>query len=237
MAHLKVALQSYNFGPGYISWVKTNYNGVYSAENAKIFSEMMAEKNGWQRYGDPEYVPHVMQYYQITYSSGGWDLGSIGDSAIAATLNELAALWPSMDSRRSDVIVKGASLAGKITYSMQGDRASSSDEPTTKDCSSFVAWAFQKAGCTDVPYYSCTGTFLASKSFEEITYEELKPGDIGLKNRVESGGENHVGIYAGKMPDGTDRWLHCTSWNGGSGVALNNYGNFTIYCRYTGFTD
>ena len=59
---ISLALQGYNFGSGYISWAMRNYGG-YSELNAMEFSEMMAQRMGWQSYGDPYYVQHVMRYY------------------------------------------------------------------------------------------------------------------------------------------------------------------------------
>ena len=62
MNNIKLALQGYNYGNGYISWAKENYGG-YTYANAVEFSEMMAERNGWSSYGDKEYVSHVLRYY------------------------------------------------------------------------------------------------------------------------------------------------------------------------------
>lgn len=62
MEHIKLALQGYNFGSGYISWALRNYGG-YSVANASEFSDKMAAKMGWSSYGDKQYVAHVLQYY------------------------------------------------------------------------------------------------------------------------------------------------------------------------------
>jgi hypothetical protein len=59
---LKLSLQGYNYGNGYISWAVNNYGG-YSEANALLFSQQQAAAHGWSGYGDPEYVPHVLQYY------------------------------------------------------------------------------------------------------------------------------------------------------------------------------
>ena len=59
---LKIALQDYNFGNSYATWVLENY-GTYTVENATEFSLMMQEALGWSSYGDPEYVEHVLRYY------------------------------------------------------------------------------------------------------------------------------------------------------------------------------
>lgn len=61
---IELTLQAYNFGGGYISYAKEH--GGHSKEVALAFSQMMAEKNGWKRYGDPLYVDHVMRYYNAT---------------------------------------------------------------------------------------------------------------------------------------------------------------------------
>lgn len=60
---LRLALQGYNFGHAYISWALERYGG-YSPENAREFSEMMAEKMEWSGYGDKYYVDHVLRYYK-----------------------------------------------------------------------------------------------------------------------------------------------------------------------------
>ena len=59
---LYIALQAYNFGPGYISYAMNN--GGHSAFTALAFSEMMAQQMGWTSYGDPQYVQHVLRYYE-----------------------------------------------------------------------------------------------------------------------------------------------------------------------------
>ena len=62
--HISLALQGYNFGPGYISWALANYGG-YSEPNAIEFSDMMAAQYGWAGYGDKAYVSHVLRYYPV----------------------------------------------------------------------------------------------------------------------------------------------------------------------------
>lgn len=59
MEHIKLALQGYNFGNGYISWAKSSYGG-YSYANAVEFSVTQAERLGWDSYGDTQYVSHVL---------------------------------------------------------------------------------------------------------------------------------------------------------------------------------
>ena len=61
---ISLALQGYNFGPGYISWALANYGG-YSELNAIEFSDMMAAQYGWAGYGDKVYVSHVLRYYPV----------------------------------------------------------------------------------------------------------------------------------------------------------------------------
>ena len=72
MERIKLALQGYNFGNGYISWAKTNYGG-YSYANAVEFSAMQAKRLGWEKYGDTQYPAHVLRYYPYgrAFTSGG----------------------------------------------------------------------------------------------------------------------------------------------------------------------
>ena len=61
---IKLALQGYNYGQGYITWAMNKY-GEYSKANAIEFSLKTAEAYGWDSYGDMDYVPHVLRYYPL----------------------------------------------------------------------------------------------------------------------------------------------------------------------------
>ncbi|MNI60238.1 hypothetical protein D3C73_1154340 [compost metagenome] len=58
---IALALQCYNFGPGFYNYAKQR--GGYSPETAQAFSDEMKVKMGWSGYGDPKYVEHVLRYY------------------------------------------------------------------------------------------------------------------------------------------------------------------------------
>ena len=64
MDAIKLALQGYNYGQGYITWAMNKY-GEYSKANAVEFSIDAAERYGWSSYGDMNYVPHVLRYYPL----------------------------------------------------------------------------------------------------------------------------------------------------------------------------
>ena len=68
LTRISLALQSYNYGGGYLTWA-LNKDGGYTKENALEYSQLQAAAMGWSGYGDPEYVDHVLRYYQI--NSGG----------------------------------------------------------------------------------------------------------------------------------------------------------------------
>ena len=64
MDAIKLALQGYNYGQGYITWAMNKY-GEYTKSNAVEFSLKTAEQYGWNSYGDMDYVPHVLRYYPL----------------------------------------------------------------------------------------------------------------------------------------------------------------------------
>lgn len=70
MEHIKLALQGYNFGSGYITWALEKHGG-YSKANAVEFSQLQAKKMGMSAYGDPDYVEHVLRYYPFGNPSYG----------------------------------------------------------------------------------------------------------------------------------------------------------------------
>lgn len=86
MDKLKLSLQGYNYGNGYITWAIQKHGG-YSAENALQFSNEQAASHGWSAYGDSEYVPHVLRYY----SSGGLFAGLFGGNGqiVSVALTQL----------------------------------------------------------------------------------------------------------------------------------------------------
>ena len=76
MEHIRLALQGYNFGNGYVDWA-VKRDGGYTIENAAYFSDMMAKKMGWEGYGDKNYVSNVLRFYPY----GRYNYG-IGNSVI-----------------------------------------------------------------------------------------------------------------------------------------------------------
>lgn len=68
---IKLGLQGYNYGAGYIDWAMER-DGGYTEENAADYSILMCSRPNWNydHYGDKQYVQHVLRYYIIT-STGG----------------------------------------------------------------------------------------------------------------------------------------------------------------------
>ena len=60
---IALGLQGYNYGVGFISWAKSR--GGYTYANAQEFSKLMITKLGWSKYGDTQYVQHVLRYYTM----------------------------------------------------------------------------------------------------------------------------------------------------------------------------
>lgn len=114
LSTIKLALQGYNFGPGYITWAKANYGG-YSPDNAAEFSRMMAAQCGWASYGDKAYVQHVLRYYPIgrSFSSGGikldsWQLQQLVISGMSSEEKEkLQAVEGTMNALDSAITGRG----------------------------------------------------------------------------------------------------------------------------------
>lgn len=60
--NVHLALQSYNYGTGFIDYVNAR-GGTYSRTLAEKFARSQASRHGWTSYGDPLYVDHVLRYY------------------------------------------------------------------------------------------------------------------------------------------------------------------------------
>ena len=171
MENIKLALQGYNFGNGYISWAVKNYGG-YSYANAVEFSEMMAKKLGWSNYGDKEYVPHVLRYYP--YGNG---FGGIGNRFIV----EIA-------------LSQVGNVCGQPYWSWYGFSS------RVEWCACFVSWCANECGYIDagiIPRFSACTTgeawFKERGQWQSSSYEP-KSGDIIFFDWQGDGKTDHVGI-------------------------------------------
>ena len=75
LERIKLGLQGYNFGSGYILWALER-DGGYTPQNAIEYSYMMARQLGWASFGDINYVPNVFRFWiggQIIVPDGSLD--------------------------------------------------------------------------------------------------------------------------------------------------------------------
>lgn len=117
---LDTAIQSYNYGSGYMDFVAAN-GGKHSAALAQTFSEQQAAKLGWQSYGDPEYVAHVKRY-----------VGTMREGEVIDIANAPA---------NFQIVYETMLQFDGYPYTFGGM------SPTTSfDCSGLMMWAFRKIG-------------------------------------------------------------------------------------------
>ena len=170
MEHIRLALQGYNFGNGYIAWAQSNYGG-YTAANAAEFSDMMAERMGWSSYGDKQYVPHVLRYYIFGRIPTGTGSGAIVQVALTQEGNEGDTYWSwyGFDSR-------------------------------VEWCACFVSWCAQQCGYLEsgvIPKFSLCSDgvdwFHARGQFQDASYVPAA-GDIIFFDWGNDGTIDHVGI-------------------------------------------
>lgn len=175
MDHIKLALQGYNFGNGYISWALSNYGG-YSYANAVEFSTMMAERMGWSSYGDTQYVNHVLRYYPYgrAFTVGGNQ--AIVEVALTQIGNE----------------------GGEPYWSWYGF------DSRVEWCACFVSWCADQCGYIEsglIPKFSgCVdgvSWFQSNGQWQGRNYEP-QPGDIIFfdwdDENGQDGSADHVGI-------------------------------------------
>ena len=80
---------------------------------------------------------------------------------------------------REDIVKTAMGAIGKISYQW-GAKSTSEEMPSQLDCSGFVHWVYRAVqGKTDETLAS---TASIGSTYEQIQKDELKPGDIGMKN-------------------------------------------------------
>ena len=103
------------------------------------------------------------------------------------------------------------------------------------DCSGFVGYVYYMAygenvlmGASGCGSECVTIDYMCNHDgaghLNHISYDELKPGDIGMSG----GSHQHIGIYAGN-----GMWIHCTG-QPQNVVVCNNFGGFEVFARYEG---
>jgi len=197
MDKLKLSLQGYNYGNGYISWALEKFGG-YSEANALQFSQEQAAAHGWSGYGDPEYVPHVMRYY----SGGGWFAGLFGNGQLVTIA-------------KSQLGNEG----GEKFWSWYGF------DSREEWCACFVSWCADQAGLIQngtVPKFSlCTAgvDWFQEQGKWQGAGSVPSPGMIIFFDWDHDGASDHVGIV--ESCDGTT--VHTIEGNSGDAVRQNSY--------------
>ena len=124
---------------------------------------------------------------------------------------------------RADILNYAKSLIGYTNYKMGAKYYNYNNDvnkPKLLDCSGFVVWAYKMSGFS-VP----DGTYYQWQNSDEILQNELKIGDIGIKESGGVGMYNHIGIYAG-----SGQWIHCNYSR--NGVTLEKTDIFKYYRRF-----
>ena len=204
MDNIKLALQGYNFGNGYISWAKTNYGG-YSYANAVEFSAMQAEKHGWSSYGDTQYVAHVLRYYPYGRAFTGGGNQAIVEVALTQLGNEGGQPYWSWYG-----------FGGRVEW-----------------CACFVSWCADQCGYLEsgiIPKFSLCSDgvdwFKKNGQWQNKNYEP-QTGDLIFFDWGNNGTIDHVGIVE-KCENGR---VYTVEGNSGDACKQESYsvGSNSIY--------
>ena len=204
MEHIKLALQGYNFGNGYISWAKAKYGG-YSYANAVEFSTQQAQRLGWDSYGDTQYPAHVLRYYPYgrAFTAGG------NQAIVEVALTQVG------------------NQGGQPYWSWYGFNS------RVEWCACFVSWCADQCGYIEsglVPKFAgCVdgaNWFKSNGKWQDRTYEP-KVGDIIFFDWEGDGTTDHVGIVE-KCENGT---VYTVEGNSGDACKQRQYavGSSNIY--------
>ena len=204
MNHIRLALQGYNYGNGYISWA-IKRDGGYTVANAIAFSDMQAKKHGWDSYGDKQYPAHVLRYYPY----GSYNIG-IGNTAIVKVAEQQL-----------------GNHGGKKFWSWYGYSS------RVSWCGCFVSWCENQCGYIKsgtVPKFSYVPDIVDwAKSPHHWQSRNYKPspGDIIIIDWYADGTRDHVGLV--ERCDG--KTVYTIEGNRSDAVRRGSYivGSGTIY--------
>lgn len=171
MEHIRLALQGYNYGNGYIAWA-VKRDGGYTVENASAFSDEQAKKHGWKSYGDKQYVAHVLRYYP--YGNYNYGIGNTKITQVAAQ--------------------QIGNQGGKKFWSWYGFNN------RVEWCACYVSWCADQCGYIKegiIPKFSAVSDgiswFENKNQWQKPGYRPM-PGDIIFFDWQGDGSCDHVGI-------------------------------------------
>ena len=197
MDKLKLSLQGYNYGNGYITWAIRNHGG-YSEANALQFSQEQAAAHGWSRYGDPEYVPHVLRYY----SGGGLFAGLFGNGQIVSIAKA------QLGNEGGQKFWSWYGFSGRVEW-----------------CACFVSWCADQSGLIQsgaVPKFSACSdgvTWFQGQGKWQAAGSIPTTGSIIFFDWDGDGTRDHVGIV--DRCDGST--VYTVEGNSGDAVKQNTY--------------
>ena len=171
MSHIRLALQGYNYGNGYISWA-IKRDGGYTVANAIAFSDMQAKKHGWNSYGDKQYPAHVLRYYPY----GSYNIG-VGNTAVV----QVAA--KEIGNHGGKKFWRWYGYSSRVAW-----------------CGCFVSWCENKCGYIKsgtVPKFSYVPDIVSwAKNHHHWQNRNYKPapGDIIIIDWYANGTSDHVGL-------------------------------------------
>ena len=125
---------------------------------------------------------------------------------------------------------------GELTEVESGGSSTTGEmRPYGLDCSGFVAWCFLQQGLTNEELESQVGlgTWAQWENSEEISWKELRVGDIVFQNSYPTNKGNHVGVCIGFNEKGKPVFAHCAL--GFDNVVVTPAGDVFHYARRPGF--
>ncbi|WP_079524942.1 MULTISPECIES: bifunctional lytic transglycosylase/C40 family peptidase [Halobacillus] len=165
----KTIVQSYNFGVGYIDFI-AEHGGKHTPELAKTFAQQQAKRLGWDDYGDPQYLVHVMENLTGGNNQGNTNIKMADNATLQNILDNMVRF------EGDPYVWAGASPSVGF------------------DCSGLMMWAFGQAGI-NIPRTAQT-QYVASM---KIPPGQAQVGDLVFFTGTYETQKHitHVGIYVG----------------------------------------
>ena len=171
LEHIRLALQSYNYGEDYLNWA-VKKDGGYTVANADEYSKKKAKEMGLESYGDKMYVSHVLRYYPY----GNYNYGA-GNGVIVRVAEEQV-----------------GNIGGESYWKWYGFNSH------VEWCACFVSWCADQCGYIEngiVPKYAVVSDginwFKERGQYQNRKYEP-QPGDIIFFDWENDGVPDHTGI-------------------------------------------
>ena len=198
-------------------------NSLYKSTR---YNKTFISSGGWGNQSNKDWVDSIestdwYKTYGVYLYGNSADLGVNTATLTQEEIAQYEASWGNVSASRQDLVNFAMQWVGQIPYDWGSKANIPGEKPDSLDCSGFVQWCIWST--TGVKPASGTQYLIPSMGLQEISKDQLRPGDLGMiraPGASSRGSANHIGIFVG-WDEKTGNAIWCHENGGAHNVSVN----------------